>query len=439
MWRKGLKPQLVARLAKVLKAEETNAEESNADEAYEDEDADNEDGTTANAQEDSTVIGEEEAAAIEEAYASLGIDLDIDAVVTPGTAEATAADIDMTDIMVIDEYDSTKEKKADKEPKVVPTLAVAKPLDERERRDLEKRYKLPEHPHLIVHPSRTAKGGRFYCNVMSLSIMLDYRPEDTKEHTFEVSLFAELFNEMLMRDFGFNIYKALVALPEPVVAKEAEKDDTKVAEEVTKDEPKEKKAKRSSDDAPTGDGVTADKTESEDRRSSKDKASSDKTSASKRRGRGDDDDTASVVSEARRKSDKDAPKLVRTVDPELLLSFVYFDQTHCGYIFEKDVEELFYTLGLNLSRAQAKKLLAKVVTKDSLHYRQLTDRPKEEEESATASVTGPIDVDALSKGNRCFLPVFRKQAVAAPVGEEKMEEESEENGESGECEDNDFL
>lgn len=29
-----------------------------------------------------------------------------------------------------------------------------------------------------------------------------------------MSLFAELFNEMLMRDFAFCIYKALVAAPE---------------------------------------------------------------------------------------------------------------------------------------------------------------------------------------------------------------------------------
>lgn len=68
-----------------------------------------------------------------------------------------------------------------------------------------------------------------------------------------------------------------------------------------------------------------------------------------------------------------------THDPYLLLSFVYFDQTHCGYIFDKDIEELIYTLGLNLSRAQVRKLVQKVVTRDSLHYRKLTDRSKEDD------------------------------------------------------------
>ena len=33
---------------------------------------------------------------------------------------------------------------------------------------------------MIVHPHRTAKSGKFDCTVMSLSVLLDYRPEDNK-------------------------------------------------------------------------------------------------------------------------------------------------------------------------------------------------------------------------------------------------------------------
>jgi len=61
-----------------------------------------------------------------------------------------------------------------------------KKLDDVQKRRLEKQYTLPEHPHLIVHPSKTAKSGKFDCTSMSLSLLLDYRPEDTKEHSFEV-------------------------------------------------------------------------------------------------------------------------------------------------------------------------------------------------------------------------------------------------------------
>lgn len=35
-------------------------------------------------------------------------------------------------------------------------------------------------PQILVHPSRTAKGGKFSCSLVSLSVLLDYRVEDTK-------------------------------------------------------------------------------------------------------------------------------------------------------------------------------------------------------------------------------------------------------------------
>ena len=38
-------------------------------------------------------------------------------------------------------------------------------------------------PQILVHPSRTAKGGKFSCSLVSLSVLLDYRPEDTKVYT----------------------------------------------------------------------------------------------------------------------------------------------------------------------------------------------------------------------------------------------------------------
>ena len=58
-----------------------------------------------------------------------------------------------------------------------------------------------------MHPNTKAKSGKFDCATMSLSVLLDYRTDDNKEGTFEVSLFAELFNEMLMRDCGFQLYR----------------------------------------------------------------------------------------------------------------------------------------------------------------------------------------------------------------------------------------
>lgn len=42
-------------------------------------------------------------------------------------------------------------------------------------------------PQILVHPSRTAKGGKFSCSLVSLSVLLDYRPEDTKVFLIENS------------------------------------------------------------------------------------------------------------------------------------------------------------------------------------------------------------------------------------------------------------
>lgn len=48
---------------------------------------------------------------------------------------------------------------------------------------------LPQQPSILVYPSPTAKAGRFDCSVVSLSVLLDYRLEDNKEHSFEVFCF----------------------------------------------------------------------------------------------------------------------------------------------------------------------------------------------------------------------------------------------------------
>lgn len=308
-------------------------------------------------------------------------------------------------------------------------------IDERERRLFEKRYQLPDNPQIIVHPSRTAKGGKFFCNIMSLSILLDYRPEDTKEHSFEVSLFAELFNEMLMRDFGYNIYKALYALPDKpkeVIVDDKEKEKEKEKEPKkddarSDDEPKEKKFKKDEEnktesvkpkeevkDKKEGDKEKSIDAADKDKKTTRDKEKEkDKERSRRRRDDEADDDNFSIRSGDPKRKDKERLKYY-TVDPDLLLSFVYFDQTHCGYIFEKDIEDLFYTLGLNLSRAQTRKLIGKVISRDSLFYRKLTDKPKDEKPDGTVAEVKPIemeiseiDFDLLSKGNKIFLPIFK--------------------------------
>ncbi|KOX75232.1 Cell division cycle and apoptosis regulator protein 1 [Melipona quadrifasciata] len=310
-------------------------------------------------------------------------------------------------------------------------------LCERERSTLEKRYTLPESSHIIVHPSRMAKSGKFDCTVMSLSVLLDYRPEDTKEHSFEVSLFAELFNEMLMRDFGFRIYRALCNLPEKL--KEKDEDKKKDKKDDKRDEKKDDK--RKDDDKRCNRKDEKRREGSKDKKDEKDvKSKTDDRDREKEKNDDDDDDE-----EDERDREKDGRKRkmkLYTHDPYLLLSFVYFDQTHCGYIFDKDIEELIYTLGLNLSRAQVRKLVQKVVTRDSLHYRKLTDRSREDdikEEKKDEKETDKADsirvendeeiLRSLALGNKKLLPVFVGSGPASKRArrEDALAEQSEES------------
>lgn len=246
-------------------------------------------------------------------------------------------------------------------------------MDERSHRWLEKRYRLPENPQILCHPAQNTSMEKFTCEVRSLSILLDYRPEDTKKSCFEVSLFAELFNEMLMRDFGFNIYKVLHAMPEQ---EQSDHESKEKREKSTDDEPKEKRSRRDNEQSSESklskkddSNASHDKTKSE---TDKEKSSKDTRSRDKEKDKGrerrasrredESDDERSMDGKKR-----DTKKMV-TIDPDLLLSFVYFDQTHCGYIFSNHLEDLFYSLGLRLSRTDTKKIINKVAPR-SLFYR----------------------------------------------------------------------
>lgn len=245
--------------------------------------------------------------------------------------------------------------------------------DEKEKSSGEK-WNFPDSPAIIVQPSRTAKNGKFDCTVMSLSLLLDYRQEDNKEHSFEVSLFAELFNEMMMRDFGFRIYRALVEAPE---IKDDEKDKKKGDKKEDKKDRKDEK-----DDNRRKEECNENESDKDDEDSEEEDNDDDKRERKKRRKK----------------------KLqMLTHDPYLLLSFVYFDQSHCGYLLDKDVEEIFYTLGLMLSRAQVRKLIQKVCKREIFRYRKLTDRPVDGDKPWKNELL-KICLEDLAAGNKKYIP-----------------------------------
>ncbi|XP_062319317.1 cell division cycle and apoptosis regulator protein 1 isoform X2 [Osmerus eperlanus] len=315
-----------------------------------------------------------------------------------------------------------------------------KKQEELERQRREKRYILPDEPTIIVHPNWAAKSGKFDCSIMSLSVLLDYRLEDNKEHSFEVSLFAELFNEMLQRDFGYRIYKALASVPskddkkekKEKAKKEAEKRDVKKEDEngepaVKKPKEEEDKKKEDEKERVLKKEESRDEEENEDESSNTNAEEYDPLEAEDADD-DDDDDKDDEDSNGRERRDerrddrkskdrssKDKEKEKKqmvTYNKDLLMAFVYFDQSHCGYLLEKDLEEIMYTLGLHLSRAQVKKLLNKPVVRESCFYRKLTDRAKDE----AALSFSDIQLDNLL-GNRALLSGPKASAKPAEGSE----------------------
>lgn len=242
----------------------------------------------------------------------------------------------------ITEVTMDDDSSAEKAPPKKESKPVVKELDEKQKLALKNAYKFPSEPCILVHPHPKAKSGKFDCTVMSLSVLLDYRTEDNKEGTFEVSLFAELFNEMLMRDSGFKVYKAVVEA-----------------------------AEKSSD--------------------SGEKSASKSSEASGKEPEPEEEE----------KDDAKTKKKTITKNKDLLLACSYFDLGHCGYFETKDLEDILTTMNFNLSRAQIKKLVTKVTTgKDQqVNYRQFTDCLEDEE-----PVNAEADDEVLGQGFRAFLP-----------------------------------
>ncbi|KJH47288.1 SAP domain protein [Dictyocaulus viviparus] len=141
-----------------------------------------------------------------------------------GEGAAPTGDIEMTDVAGDEEEPEEKgeqnlvEKKSGekseaelkKEAEEQKKKAEKLEKERQERKAiLEKYYAMPKERKILVYPSKTAKGGKFDCRVMSMQSLLDYRQDDNKESHFEVSLFVEAFKELLERRAAFTIYYAI--------------------------------------------------------------------------------------------------------------------------------------------------------------------------------------------------------------------------------------
>ena len=213
---------------------------------------------------------------------------------------------------------------------------------------------------------------------------MDYRTDDNKEGTFEVSLFAELFNEMMTRDSAFKIYEALVNAPDKV--KESKKKEEK--KEDKKDEkPAEEKSEEKSDDK-----MDTEEVAKEDNSQKSDAPTEEKSEENR--------ETSVEITEEKKE------KILVTKNKKLLSGFSFFDQSHCGYLENKDIEDILLTLELDLSRAEIKKISNKLASKDQVNYRHLVDGELDanSDEATTEEETDHQSLVTLAKGFRQYLP-----------------------------------
>uniref|UniRef100_A0A8B9CKF2 Cell cycle and apoptosis regulator 2 n=1 Tax=Anser brachyrhynchus TaxID=132585 RepID=A0A8B9CKF2_9AVES len=299
---------------------------------------------------------------------------------------------------------------------------------------------------LIARPPSAGQQGQAACSNISLYTLLEYRRRREKL-SFEVAVVAELFQEMLQRDFGYKLYKALLALPEkeellenknpeaerePKTAREVAPGAARAEEEAEQPPPREEA------EEPVGNEVAAaggeqEKSKSEGRAEPKD--SPDELCALSLEGsllllrEEEEEELGAKLEEAEVRSDasnhsepelsslQDVPKELHpsaALPLDALLAFVYFDLNFCGYLHRRDLEKILLTLGLRLCKEQAKRLVNRVVTQSLCHYRNLRYSRHEDPE--------PPGADPVSEGEppgRCWAGWSREgspRGAAIPAG-----------------------
>jgi len=168
-----------------------------------------------------------------------------------------------------------------------------------------------------------------YINTKTLKIsldgLLDYNINDDTELTFEVSLFAENFNDMLQRDFGTEIYHSLMSY-----------------------NPSRKR-----------------KREEELQVNKKRKLENDKEESN--------DTGLEIVHNTDNVEDKEKDSYVKVTNEKLLRAFHYFDKNRVGFLKTEDLGNILYCSGLQLSKNIVHELIDKVSSVRKVKYNDICE------------------------------------------------------------------
>jgi hypothetical protein len=187
-------------------------------------------------------------------------------------------------------------------------------------------------PWLQPAGSAVDKKGRSLLKAESLDALLDYDDEDNREGSFEVALFAELFQEMLQQRFGRAILRALDAIDAAKPKRSSSRRDGKdEGKEDSKAAPGSASKKRERSAEPAGADVEmadAEKQQAAD--------AADSTAAAKRQ-------------KTEAAAEGGAASAANGVNENLLTACRFYDRDCAGYLADEDLEEIAYMVSDSLS------------------------------------------------------------------------------------------
>ncbi|XP_041935786.1 cell cycle and apoptosis regulator protein 2 isoform X1 [Alosa sapidissima] len=272
---------------------------------------------------------------------------------------------------------------------------------------------LPVPPALLVTPCPGST-----LPVLSLASLLEPANSKTQE-AFEVGLMAELFCEMLQRDFGLQLYRCLSCLPLSPASKADQTEDrapetSEAAAGSTKEPKKNEKGKRR---AASKEGKkrrgSVEKEEEEEKEKKEEEGEEEKKAKpeaveetedlaeDKKNSESDvaevlgEDEKTAAVADNHTTKENDRPLGWSAALPRsVLLSWVFFDRKLEGSLREQDLQNILLSLGLYLTPAQAMELVKKATVSDLCQYRKL----------CTQWDDSDLPCDISLQGNQALLP-----------------------------------
>lgn len=241
----------------------------------------------------------------------------------------------------------------------------------------------------ILLRCRSVKSGKIKAMAISLDGLLDYDETDKDEATFELSLFAESFNELLMRDYGKLALESFIKYRDSKSGKKSE-DKRERGVEQEDHEPVMKKPKQSETPCEMESIVEESGMVQQPLIEAMDVQYEDSRSQEVPLVKMEDDlkktgEPMKKEPEISKRVDevmtKERTKDEVVVNEELHFAFRYFDRAGCGYIKCDDLRRLLHNLGSCLAPRVVRELVhgAAAIGKekhklDRVYYKYLTNK-----------------------------------------------------------------